>query len=391
LVDLPYRSWQLPQHPSPLKLASKDAPMAVSCLYLLVLILYQLWLAWLWRQRQPTQSHPNAVRTSLQRLLKPRTPDDCLACRQEKTSSAPEAPTSSPIHPWSEVKSRRGAPKCIDTQGYACDNPACLYFGVTEAQVHALVGDGSHGKLEHIQTFRCQACGQTFSARRHTPLYRLKTASSRVAEVLAALAEGLDVSAAVRVFGHSEATITRWLRRAGDHSQTLHERWLQSLYLPHVQLDEIRTRLRCRDQIVWLWLAFEPITKLIPAFHLGPRDQLVCHALVHELHTRLATDCLPVFTSDALPLYFYALTAHFGSWVLGVGRRKAQWQVTTGLIYGQVKKVYRRRRLVRVIYQVLLGTREQLRALLQGLGLSGKLNTAFVERVNLTIRQVWLG
>ncbi len=36
---------------------------------------------------------------------------------------------------------------------------------------------------------------------------------------------------------------------------------------------------------------------------------------------------------------------------------------------------------------MLLGTPEQWRSLLQALGLSGKLNPAFVERVNLTIRQ----
>ena len=33
------------------------------------------------------------------------------------------------------------------------------------------------------------------------------------------------------------------------------------------------------------------------------------------------------------------------------------------------------------------GTREQLRAALQELGLSGRLTTAFVERLNLTVRQ----
>jgi hypothetical protein len=61
--------------------------------------------------------------------------------------------------------------------------------------------------------------------------------------------------------------------------------------------------------------------------------------------------------------------------------------VTAGLIYGQVKKVYRRRQLVRVSYQMLLGTRDELKTRLQQLGLSGKLTTAFVERVNLTVRQ----
>jgi len=36
---------------------------------------------------------------------------------------------------------------------------------------------------------------------------------------------------------------------------------------------------------------------------------------------------------------------------------------------------------------MLLGTREELKARLQKLGLTGKLTTAFIERVNLTIRQ----
>jgi len=65
---------------------------------------------------------------------------------------------------------------------------------------------------------------------------------------------------------------------------------------------------------------------------------VACHALIHELHKRLSSDCLPVFTSDALPLYFYALSAHFGSWVDVLGRKRPQWQVAAGLIYGQVRK-----------------------------------------------------
>ena len=65
-----------------------------------------------------------------------------------------------------------------------------------------------------------------------------------------------------------------------------------------------------------------------------------------------------------------------------------RWQVAAGLIYGQVKKSYRRRKLVRVIPMMRLGTEDALTAALQGLGLSGKLNTAFIERVNLTVRHV---
>jgi IS1 family transposase len=82
------------------------------------------------------------------------------------------------------------------------------------------------------------------------------------------------------------------------------------------------------------------------------------------------------------------LSAHFGHW-LQVGRRgrKAlRWQVATELIYGQVKKSYRRRKLARVTPVIRLGTEAALKVVLQGLGHSGRLNTACIERVNLTVR-----
>lgn len=100
----------------------------------------------------------------------------------------------------------------------------------------------------------------------------------------------------------------------------------------------------------------------------------------------LAPDCLPVFTSDGLKLYFYAITAHFGNWVEMVGRQTHHWQVRTGLLYGQLIKHHRRRRLVRVERRALLGTLDQLAAAMHTLGWSGKVQTAFVERLNLTVR-----
>ncbi|HEX6478916.1 MAG TPA: hypothetical protein VF043_08720 [Ktedonobacteraceae bacterium] len=228
----------------------------------------------------------------------------------------------------------------MNTAGFACPNQQCMYFGVTHAQIHALVGDGKHGCAERIQTFRCQACHSTFSARRNTPLYRLKTPSQQVAVVLSALAEGLDASAAERVFGFRQATITRWLTRAGGHAHTLHERFFCHLHLPHLQLDELRTRLRSATQVLWLWLAIDPRTKILPVLHLGPRTQHMAHLLIHSLRERLAPGCLPLFTSDGLNLSFYALTAHFGQWlqVDRRGRKALRWQVAAGLIYGQVKK-----------------------------------------------------
>jgi len=56
------------------------------------------------------------------------------------------------------------------------------------------------------------------------------------------------------------------------------------------------------------------------------------------------------------------------------------------LIYGQVKKCYRRRKLVRVTHVMGLGTEAALKTSLQGMGFSGRLNTAFIERAPLTVR-----
>jgi transposase-like protein/IS1 family transposase len=362
--------------------------MTLHVLFLLLLCVLMFSLAWLcflcWPHRGPAQSAA-AKRTPLHRLLKPRSPHDCPACRLASTLSPIVEPAPPPVRPWREVKSRRGAPKRVNTEGFACPNRKCLYSGITDAHVHALVGDGTHGHAERIQTFRCQACHTTFSARRDTPLYRLKTPSKQVAMVLTALAEGLDASAAERVFGYRQATITTWLTRAGEHAQTLHERSFCHLWLPHLQLDELRTRLRSYQHVLWLWLAIDPLTKIVPVLHLGPRTQNVAHRVIHSLRQILAPGCIPLFTSDGLNLYFYALTAHFGQW-LEVGQRGRQWQVAAELIYGQVKKNYRRRKLVRVTHVMRLGTEAALKVALLGLGLSGRLNTAFMERANLTVR-----
>ena len=358
--------------------------LLIVCLFLALTLLWHLDCF----PVRPSTSQDGAKRSRLHRLLKPRTPLDCPACCHSSPISTGAGPSPLPVRPWCEVKSRRGAPKRIHTEGFACPNHLCLYFGITDAHVHALVGDGKHGHTEPIQTFRCQACHTTFSERRHTPLYRLKTPSQQVSMVLTALAEGLDPSAAERVFGYRQATITTWLTRAGEHAQTLHERSFHHLWLPHLQLDELRTRLRNAKQILWLWLAIDPLTKILPVLYLGPRTQHAAHMLIHSLRRILAPGCLPLFTSDGLNLYFYALTAHFGHW-LEMGRRgqKApRWQVAQGMIYGQVKKSYRRRKLVRVSHVMRLGTQVDLSVALQGLGFSGRLNTAFIERVNLTVR-----
>ena len=125
------------------------------------------WLAWTWWRRRPPQA---AITAKMQRLLRPRTPDDWLPCRQQATRATRAPRPYPPVRPWHEVKRRRGKPKRIATAGFACPAPTCPYYRSTDPRVHALVGNGTHGTTERIQTLRCQAGGGTFSARRDTPL-----------------------------------------------------------------------------------------------------------------------------------------------------------------------------------------------------------------------------
>jgi hypothetical protein len=236
------------------------------------------------------------------RHWRPRTPDDCAHCRGER--DGPQAAPAPPVvRPWREGRSRRGAPRRIATDGYACRTPGCSYAGITDSQIHALVADGHHGRTARIQDFVCQACGHRVSARWGTALSPLKTPPARIGEVLSALAEGLSVGAAMRVFGHGEATITRWRDRAAQQAARVPHHFLHALRLPHLQLDEIRTRLRSRTRVLWLWLALDPQTKLIPALALGARTQQTAHLLVHRLRATQAAGCAPVITTDGLRLY----------------------------------------------------------------------------------------
>ena len=139
--------------------------LLVVCLLLSLVLLWRLD----WFPLRPSSSKGVAKRSRLQHLLKPRCPDDCPACRLASTPASGGGLVSTPVRPWGEVKSRRGAPKRIPTSGFACPNQQCSYFGITGAHFHALVGDGKHGQAERIQTFRCQACRTKFTARRNTP------------------------------------------------------------------------------------------------------------------------------------------------------------------------------------------------------------------------------
>src|SRR2546422_7143423 len=86
-----------------------------------------------------------------------------------------------------------------------------------------------------------------------------------------------------------------------------------------------------------------------------------------------------------------ALLTHYGHWMQPPRRQdkgpapKPRWLPLPQRLSAQVIKTVRRRRLVRVRHRVVFGTLEAVQQVLAACG--WQINTAFVERINLTIRQ----
>ena len=93
------------------------------------LVVLLAWWTWTWWP-QHWRGRTGAVTATVQRLLQPGSPDDCRSCCRQTITQAQNATTRTLVMPWCEMKSRRGAPKRIDTAGFACPNRTCAYYRI---------------------------------------------------------------------------------------------------------------------------------------------------------------------------------------------------------------------------------------------------------------------
>ena len=124
---------------------------------------------------------------------------------------------------------------------------------------------------------------------------------------------------------------------------------------------------------------------------MGDRTLAMAQAVLHQIAQLLAPGCMPLFLSDGNPNYLPAIVSHFGHWVQLPQRQargpapKPRWMPLPELLYAQVVKTMRRRRIVEVKRHVVVGTQA---AVDQVLGACGwQINTSLVERLNLSLRQ----
>ena len=364
-------------------------PLREILLWMTFIILLSI-LIWM-HNRQPFKALFEKRKAKRSWSLNPKSPADCPACvAGVGRRTVNPLPDERPL-PWETVKGPGGPRKTVDTDGYACDNPDCRYHHNRDAGVHALVGSGVRGATDEIQRLLCQACGNRFSVRRETALKDLKTEPERIELALNLAAEGVSPAVIARVLGHCEETIARWLARAGQQASLLHDRYFCDLALPYLQVDELQTKIRAyAGEKAWLWVALDPQTKIVPTLTLtlGGRKTIHTMAFIHELVLRLVVGCVPLFTSDGLRQYFWAITAHFGQWTLPPRACVLHWEVDERLQYGQLIKKRKGRKLQTIRTRVMCGSRQETVETLHALGYSSTINTSFVERFNLTLRHL---
>ena len=197
-----------------------------------------------------------------------------------------------------------------------------------------------------------------------------------------------------------------WLGEAAAQRRAFASYFLCDLHLEQWQRDEVYAVLRdlkagaiSDDEALqrlerapyWVWTVMDPQSKLLVVVEVGSRTLAMAQRVVHQVTQMLAPGCVPLFVTDGLKDYATALLTHFGQWMHPERRQdkgprpKPRWMPLPELRYAQVVKSYRRRRLVGVTHRVVFGTQLAIEQIFATCGWT--INTAFIERLNLDIRQ----
>jgi hypothetical protein len=293
----------------------------------------------------------------------------CALCEQEIAyPKAPPAMRPDPVLPTN----RR--PREVDTSMHFCPYADCAYQGWLGLGNLRANGHPSGGPWRQ---FHCTSCEGYFLETHGTIFHGKRGPVELLVRILACLAEGIGIRATARGFAVDPNTVLGWLMAAADQLKAFSRYCLCEVHLRQVQLDELYAVLRdvkngeiSEDEAIkrlersrhWVWTALDPESKLLVVIDIGPRTLAMAQGVVHQIVQVLAPDSVPLFLTDGFKEYMTALLTHFGYWRQPERRQptgprpKPRWMPLPQLLYAQVIKTMRRRRLVRMRHRVVFGT-----------------------------------
>jgi IS1 family transposase len=142
--------------------------------------------------------------------------------------------------------------------------------------------------------------------------------------VISCLVEGCTIRATVRVTGVCKKAVMRLLVDIGHVCTDYQDTAFQGLRCRRLQVDEMWTWIHCKQRQVtpeiaakhpdagdiWLWVAVDADTKLVPSFMLGPRTPPVAYEFMKDLASRVTGQTQ--LTTDGLYWYVDAVDNAFG-------------------------------------------------------------------------------
>ena len=322
----------------------------------------------------------------------------CALCEHEAVETAPAPPRRPDPRPPTHRR-----PRTVDTSTHLWPHTDCDYRGWLGLGNLRANGHPHGGPWRQLH---CLGCNGYFPEHHGTIFHGKRVTAELLVRVLACLAEGLGIRATARVCEVDPKTVLHWLVAVADQLQAFARSVLCDVHVRQVQLDELYALLsavkagevseaeaieRLERSPQWVWGAMDPESKLLLAIDVGDRTLAMAQRVVHHVAQVLAPDCAPLFLTDGLREYLTALLTHYGHGVQPPRRQaqgpapKPRWLPLPHLLYAQVVETVRRRRLVAVTHRVVFETLDAVHPVLAPCGWQS--NTAFVERINLTIRQ----
>jgi transposase-like protein len=265
----------------------------------------------------------------------------------------------------------------MDPSSVSCPHLACPDKGA--------VGRGNirvHARAE--RRYRCRTCRRTFAATTNTPLYRLHYPEATMTLVLMLLLHGCPIPAIVAAFTLDERTVRAWLHKAGAHAALLHDRLVAGVDARQVQADEIRVRVR--GGVVWAAIALDVGSRLWLATAVAyRRDGLLVHLLLRRTLAALAGRAF-LLAVDGFASYVTAAHAliRMPERTGRRGRPRLVWP--QGFAVAQVVKAGLARG-EGIARRVVVGTEATVAAALAASHGGATINTAYVERLNATLRE----
>jgi transposase-like protein len=220
----------------------------------------------------------------------------------------------------------RGRRRHVDTTGHFCPHTTCSYHGwVDWGNIRA----NGHPNGRRWRQLVCLGCRGYFLETSGTPFHGKQVDPDTLVWAIAARAEGLGIRAVARVFEVDPTTVLHWLVEAAEHLATFSRSFLHNIHVEQVQMDELFALLSAvKDGEVteaeaitrlsraphWVWVAMDPIYKLILTVDMGERTLAMAQRLGHQITQVLTLDCAPLFLTDGFRESLTALVTHYGQW-----------------------------------------------------------------------------